>query len=121
MAKGDKSGGSIKTSSKKINHSSGSLNVDSKSGSGGLIDIEGKKVALLNAHLSAKGNERGGNIRIGGEFQGGKRQNHTTNKEYFGFVNRFGKLPKIFNAEQTYVDNNSTIDISSRSGSGGRL
>ena len=61
----------------------------------------------------------GGNIRVGGEFQGGKRQNYTTDKEYFGFVNRFGKLSKISNAEQTYVDNNSSIEISSRSGSGG--
>ena len=119
IAKGDGNGGSIKTSAKQINLTSGLLSVDSRLGSGGLIDIEGKKVALLNANLSAKGNQMGGNIRVGGEFQGGKRQNYTTDKEYFGFVNRFGKLSKISNAEQTYVDNNSSIDISSRSGSGG--
>ena len=119
IAKGDHTGGSIKYKGKLVNLTSGSFDVDSELGNGGLIDVEGKNIALLNAKLSAKGKTMGGKIRVGGEFQGGKRQDYTSDNEHFGFVNRFGKLPKISTAQKTYVDKYSTIDISSKNGSAG--
>ncbi len=119
VAKGNIEGGSIKSSAKSINITSGIANVASQSGKGGYVDVEGEKVLLVNASVDAKGKQMGGKVRIGGEFQGGKRQAFTTDKEYDGFVNRYSKLATIKNSEQTFVDNESSIDISSSEGVGG--
>ena len=57
---------------------------------GGNIYILGNKVALLDANLNASGNHGGGNILIGGDYQGQ------------------GLIP---NAQYTFIDNNTTINV----------
>ncbi|MGI0494434.1 CHAT domain-containing protein [Alkalinema pantanalense CENA528] len=70
-------------------------------GRGGSITTLGQQVAIVDANLNASGNAGGGTIRIGGDYQGK------------------GTIP---NAEQTYIDQASTIQADAlQSGSGGRV
>ena len=119
QAKGNDKGGEIRSLANLVNVTSGELNVDSDAGEGGIIDVEGNEVHLTQTVISAKGIKKGGKVRIGGEFQGGKRQNYTTDEEYYGFVNRYGKLKEIKNAKKTYVDKKSSINITSDEGNAG--
>lgn len=67
----------------------------------GQIAVLGDQVALIGAALDVSNHHDGGNIRIGGDFQGQ------------------GLVP---NAEQTYIDANTVLEASARdSGSGGRV
>ncbi|MEM9009113.1 MAG: filamentous hemagglutinin N-terminal domain-containing protein, partial [Cyanobacteria bacterium P01_F01_bin.86] len=70
-------------------------------GTGGSIDVVGDRVGLLNATLDVSGTNGGGQVRIGGEYQGQ------------------GDIP---NADQTHVDSSTTIaaDAIVR-GEGGRV
>lgn len=78
------------------------LDVSNPSGArGGEINILGDRIFLVNAHLNADGAEGGGNIRIGGDFQGR------------------GTIP---NAQTTFVDSNSRISANAlTSGEGGSI
>ncbi|MEM9946459.1 MAG: CHAT domain-containing protein [Cyanobacteria bacterium P01_D01_bin.36] len=49
---------------------SGRLSVDSPNGQGGQIAVLGDRVLALNAQLSASGRLGGGNLRLGGDYQG---------------------------------------------------
>ncbi|MEM6255899.1 MAG: ELWxxDGT repeat protein [Cyanobacteria bacterium P01_D01_bin.156] len=70
-------------------------------GSGGTIDVLGERIGLLDAALDASGTNGGGDIRIGGEYQGGG---------------------PIANAEHTYIDSGSTIASDALiNGNGGRV
>jgi len=65
------------------------------------INVLGDRVALLNASLDASGTNGGGNIRIGGDYQGNG---------------------SIFNATQTFVSQDSTISADALgNGNGGRV
>lgn len=66
---------------------------------GGRIDITGEAVSLQGATVLATGAERGGQVRIGGGYQ--------------------GAAPDIANAATTRIDAASTIDVSSTGGTGG--
>ncbi|MEC4854020.1 MAG: filamentous hemagglutinin N-terminal domain-containing protein, partial [Jaaginema sp. PMC 1079.18] len=79
---------------------SGTLNTAS-SQTGGNIAVLGDRVGLINAQIDASGQLGGGNIFIGGEYQGG------------------GELPT---ASQTYIDSNSTLNADAvTSGDGGQV
>lgn len=68
---------------------------------GGNVNVLGNKVSLLGATINASGNDGGGTVRIGGDFQGR------------------GSVPNAINA---YVSNDSTINASALlNGDGGTV
>ncbi|MEH1948267.1 MAG: CHAT domain-containing protein [Nostoc sp.] len=78
---------------------SGTVNVSSQTG--GTVTALGKKVAVIDANINASGNNGGGTVLIGGDYQGK------------------GTLP---NADRTYVDSKSVINADSNlNGNGGRV
>jgi filamentous hemagglutinin family protein len=70
---------------------------------GGSIDVLGQRVGLLaGAALDASGDQGGGSVRVGGDFQ--------------------GKNASVSNAQRTYVARSATISADARiSGDGGRV
>ncbi|MEH1789146.1 MAG: CHAT domain-containing protein [Nostoc sp.] len=75
--------------------------VDVSSQTGGTVTALGKRVAVVDANINASGNNGGGTVLIGGDYQGK------------------GTLP---NADQTYIDSNSVINADSNlNGNGGRV
>lgn len=97
----------------------GSLIADGDS-VGGRIDVTGANVVLEGASLSATGAERGGLVRVGGAFQGGREQPaDSTNAPLF--AGRFGSTPAIANAATTRIDATSNINVSATgvTGTGG--
>ncbi|MEH2215002.1 CHAT domain-containing protein [Nostoc sp.] len=78
---------------------SGTVNASSQTG--GTVTALGKKVAVIDANINASGNNGGGTVLIGGDYQGR------------------GTLP---NADRTYVDSKSVINADSNlNGNGGRV
>ena len=67
---------------------SGAVNVSGTEG--GEINVTGNKVGILSGDINAQGTDAGGNVRVGGDYQGG------------------GEIP---NATHTIVDDNSTIAV----------
>ena len=78
---------------------------------GGRIDVTGANVTLEGASLSATGTERGGLVRVGGAFQGGREQ-AADSADAALFAGRFGPAPAIANAATTSVDAASNINVS---------
>ncbi|MFN6453839.1 MAG: CHAT domain-containing protein [Nostoc sp. EfeVER01] len=75
--------------------------VNAASQTGGNITALGKKVAVIDANINASGNNGGGTVLIGGDYQGK------------------GTLP---NADRTYVDSKSVINADSNlNGNGGQV
>ncbi|WP_426149050.1 filamentous hemagglutinin N-terminal domain-containing protein [Polaromonas sp. DSR2-3-2] len=87
---------------------------------GGRIDVTGAKVTLEGASLSATGTERGGLVRVGGAFQGGREQ-PADSADAVLFAGRFGSTPVIANATTTTIDAASNINVSATgpAGTGG--
>ncbi|MFB8790891.1 MAG: filamentous hemagglutinin N-terminal domain-containing protein [Potamolinea sp.] len=87
-----------------VSHQDLSLNTTSSGRdrkTGGTVNIFGSQIALLNSNINASGNNNGGTVRIGGDYQGK------------------GTVP---NATHTYISNDSTINADSRNfGNGGRV
>ncbi|MEQ9552151.1 MAG: CHAT domain-containing protein [Coleofasciculus sp. G3-WIS-01] len=80
---------------------SSSPSINSEVKIGGDIHITGKKIGLLSANLDASGTNSGGNIRVGGDYQGE------------------GTIP---NANITFVSEDSTINADALTdGNGGRV
>ena len=78
---------------------------------GGRIDVTGANITLEGASLSATGTERGGLVRVGGAFQGGREQ-PVGSTDAALFAGRFGPAPAIANATTTSVDAASNINVS---------
>ena len=78
---------------------------------GGRIDVTGANITLEGASLSAAGTERGGLVRVGGAFQGGREQ-PVGSTDAALFAGRFGPAPAIANATTTSVDAASHINVS---------
>ncbi len=72
LTNGTQNGGRIMAQAGYNLTSSGTYQARGNGGQGGLIDIAGGGVKLLSATVDASGKVRGGQVRIGGEFQGGK-------------------------------------------------
>ncbi|HHN77659.1 MAG TPA: filamentous hemagglutinin N-terminal domain-containing protein, partial [Phycisphaerales bacterium] len=77
---------------------SGELDASNAAGAGGQIDVLGGKIALRNAELDASGTTAGGQIHVGGDFQ--------------------GKGDRL-RARATLVDANSTINVDASNGDAG--
>lgn len=74
--------------------------IDVSGNFGGEVNVLGNNVGLLSSDIDASGKNAGGDIRIGGDYQGN------------------GTVP---NASNTIVDNSSSIDVSAtESGNGGQ-
>lgn len=84
---------------------------------GGRVDVGGASVALQGATIAASGDARGGLVRIGGAFQGGKAQAPDDARAGL-YAGRFGATPSLADAAQTTVDAASTIDVSARGAHG---
>ncbi len=116
---GLKQGGSLKLHSNNNNLVAGKFVADGNLGKGGNIDFSGNNVMVAAADISAKGSNQGGKVRIGGEYLGGQKLSTVSQKEYQGFINRFGNHGDINNAQNTIVDYDVNINISSSFGQGG--
>ena len=116
---GSVNGGSIKLHADSYNLTAGKFKANGDSGQGGNIDFAGQNVRLASADISAKGSSQGGKVRVGGEYLGGQKLSTVSQKEYNGFVNRFTNQNNIINAQNTIVDYDVNIDISSSLGQGG--
>ena len=116
---GSVNGGSIKLHANNHNLAAGTFKADGKSSQGGNIDFAGQNVRLASADISAKGISQGGKVRIGGEYLGGQKLSTVSQKEYRGFINRFDNKNEIINAQNTIVDYDVNINISSTYGQGG--
>ncbi|WP_183479487.1 MBG domain-containing protein [Mitsuaria sp. BK037] len=92
---------------------SGRVDASSADAAGGRIDITGQRVELAGAALDASGATRGGLVRVGGAFQGGKASGAQADG-HERFLDRFGPLPALASAEQVSVDAGSRIDVSAR-------
>jgi len=80
---------------------SGSVLADSKAGVGGQIAVLGDRVIATDAYLSASGTLGGGNLRLGGDYQG---------------------LGPLFTAQRTFVGNDVVMVADAiSSGDGGRV
>jgi filamentous hemagglutinin family protein len=78
---------------------SGNLNTSGQTG--GTVNVLGNKVGVISANIDASGTNGGGNVRIGGEYQGN------------------GTFP---NALRTFVSSDSVINADAlQSGNGGRV
>ena len=98
---------------------SGAVSTDGGA-TGGWIDVTGANVTLAGASLSATGSERGGLVRVGGAFQGGREQ-PADSADAALFAGRFGSTPAITNATTTSIDAASSINVSATgpAGTGG--
>ena len=95
---------------------SGALSADGGA-TGGRIDVTGANVVLEGASLSATGTERGGLVRVGGAFQGGREQPADA-ANAAPFAGRFGSTPAIDNATTTRIDAASNINVSATGAAG---
>ena len=116
---GSLNGGSIKLHGDSYNLVTGAFKADGNSNQGGIIDYAGQNVRLAAADISAKGASQGGKVRIGGEYLGGQELSRVSLKEYNGFINRFENQNEIINSQNTIVDYDVNINISSAFGQGG--
>lgn len=94
---------------------SGTLDASAAQGAAGRIDVGGGTVQLTGATLDASGLDRGGLVRVGGTFQGGKGQASDDAQRYVG---RFGTAAAPTNAATTAVDAASRIDVSAHGAAG---
>ena len=97
------SGGKVVLQATGDNLVSGRIEAMAPAGRGGDIDVLGQRVGLLaGAALEASGEQGGGRIRIGGDFQ--------------------GKNPEVMNATRTYLDAGATVKADATvNGDGGRI
>ncbi|MES9899268.1 MAG: filamentous hemagglutinin N-terminal domain-containing protein [Sedimenticola sp.] len=100
----DDSGGTIRlVGSGGDVYNSGTLDASSGNGQGGDIDVLGDRVAIIgDALIDASGSTGGGNVRIGGDYQGAN--------------------PDVQNASHTVVSSNAVIEADATdTGNGGRV
>ena len=63
----------------------GQINATSATGKGGNVDVLGNRVALMgDASINVSGASGGGNVRVGGDYQGGNPNIQNANIAYFG-------------------------------------
>ncbi|MCW8127601.1 YDG domain-containing protein [Microbulbifer halophilus] len=117
-ASGSTDGGAVSLVARADLLSSGTYSAAGASGVGGRIDMTAANVRLLSARLVASGPRRGGLVRIGGAFRGGKVAD-VRRPEHAAFVGRWGALPDLATAESNFFNDDTAIDVSSLSGMGG--
>lgn len=97
--------------------SSGSYQAKGYAGKGGAIDVSGFGVRLLSAALNASGTMQGGLVRVGGDYQGGNADISGVN--YQQFAGRWQGAADIENSQRLFVNDSTTVNVSSSSGAGG--
>lgn len=117
-ASGDSQGGVISVEAQTGFISSGRYDASSANGRGGQVDLTATDLRLLGAQIDANGEQKGGIVRLGGAFQGGKTPD-ITQDYYDSFVGRWPNLPAIENAGRTFVNDSTNIIVSSSEGTGG--
>ena len=111
-------GGDINISAKNF-ETSGNIIAAGLNGVGGRLDIEASNKAILyTSNLDASGTSRGGLVRIGGAFQGSNDLTRTTAQEET-FINRWGTLPSMKNAQFVFINKGAIIDVASSNGDAG--
>ncbi len=111
-------GGDINISAKNF-ETSGNIIAAGLNGVGGQLDIEASsKTTLYTSNLDASGTSRGGLVRIGGAFQGSNDLTRTTAQEET-FINRWGILPSMKNAQFVFINKGAIIDVASSNGDAG--
>ena len=101
-AAGAVDGGSIEVAASGISVVSGRLSVEGAIGKAGRIQLTGEGVALIDAKVSANGATAGGEVLVGGDYQ--------------------GLNPLVKNASRTYASKNSEISADSViAGNGGKV
>ena len=111
-------GGDINISAKNF-ETSGNIIAAGLNGVGGQLDIEASsKATLYTSNLDASGTSRGGLVRIGGAFQGSNDLTRTTAQEET-FINRWGILPSMKNAQFVFINKGAIIDVASSNGDAG--
>lgn len=101
---------------------SGKLDASAVDGAanGGRIDVGGQQVSLSGARLDASSDARGGLVRVGGAFQGGKVQEQGS-EDARRYTERFGAAAAgsaPSNAARASIDAASSIDVSARGAAG---
>ena len=100
--------------------SSGEYRATGVEGRGGYIDLGASDLRLLSASLDASGRQRGGLVRVGGAFRGGEAP--VPGAAWYGsMVGRWGELPAMVSAQETFVNDGTVVDVSSAQGSDGTL
>ena len=111
-------GGDIEISAKNL-ETSGNIIATGLYGAGGRLDIESSnKATFYTSHLDASGTSRGGLVRIGGAFQGSNDLTRTTTQEET-FIDRWGTLPSMKNAQFVFINKGAIIDVASSNGDAG--
>ena len=102
-ADGAVNGGSITLTAKDGNlFTSAPISASGGTGSGGNIDVFAQTITLAAAKLNANGDSAGGNIRVGGDYQ--------------------GKNPNVQNAQNVRVNASSSLSANARrNGNGGKV
>jgi len=100
-------GGSISQQAGGTLMTSATYLADGTAGAGGKIDITAPTVKMLTATASASGETGGGQIRVGGEYQGGKNL----------------AVDELANAQVTMVNDSTTLraDATGKDGAGGTI
>jgi len=111
-------GGTIRSLIDGVTFSSGTYLADGVYGRGGRVDMTAMDLRLLTTSISATGRGGGGLVRLGGAFQGGKVLD-TTQPYYDAFAGRWGELPTLANAGQTFVNDGTRVDVRASRGQGG--
>ena len=115
---GTRDGGVIEATARRL-LTSGQYRAEGGTGGGGRIHMSAREdIRLLSARLDASGETRGGLVRVGGEFQGGKAAVSGT-PERERFVERWGPLPALGSAQTTFINDGARIDVSAAAGEGG--
>jgi filamentous hemagglutinin family protein len=96
---------------------SGKLNVASKKGKGGTIEVTGENIVLASARLDASGATGGGKVLIGGDTGGG-----TLNAAVASISKAQLEAMPLVTATSVSIDAASSIDASAKgSGDGGKV
>ena len=96
--------------------SSGRHDAHGAAGMGGRVDISGADVRLMAANVDASGATQGGLVRVGGAFQGGAQRADAPDADRFAA--RWGVMANIANADATFINDNTTLDVSARGAAG---
>ena len=117
-ARGNDVGGVISVEAEQSLLSSGSYDVSASAGSAGRIDMTADELTLLSARFSAEGSDKGGLVRIGGAFQGGGPADPSASY-YQTFAGRWGDLPDLRNASETFLNDSTVITVAAVNSDGG--
>lgn len=111
-ASGASDGGTVSLQAGGSVLSSGRHDAHGAAGKGGRVDISGADVRLMGAKVDASGATQGGLVRVGGAFQGGAQREDAPDAGHF--TARWGATAGIANADATFINDSTVLDVSAR-------